>query len=146
MPELVRGVAWHRYPKATRLMITADGGGSNSSRSRLWKAALQDLADDLQMELQVCHFPPGTSKWNKIEHRLFCLITKNWRGHPLTSYQTIVNLIGSSTSKTGLTVRAAMDTNDYPPGQKVSDKQLAAIHCVPSEFHGEWNYTIHPRQ
>jgi hypothetical protein len=141
-----REMGCHRYPKATRLMITADGGGSNSSRSRLWKAALQELADDLQMELQVCHFPPGTSKWNKIEHRLFCLITKNWRGRPLTSYQTIVNLIGSTTSKTGLTVRAALDTNDYPTGQKVSDKQLAAINCVPSEFHGEWNYTIRPRQ
>jgi hypothetical protein len=141
-----REMGCRRYPKAKRLMITADGGGSNSSRSRLWKVALQDLADDLQMELEVCHFPPGTSKWNKIEHRLFCLITKNWRGRPLTSYQVIVNLIGSTTSKTGLTVQAALDTNDYPTGRRVSDKQLATINCAPAAFHGEWNYTIRPRQ
>jgi hypothetical protein len=134
-----------RYPGATRLMITADGGGSNSSRSRLWKVALQDLADELHLELEVCHFPPGTSKWNKIEHRLFCLITKNWRGRPLTSYQVIVNLIAKTTSKTGLTVRAALDTTEYPTGQKVSDEQLAKVRCTPAEFHGEWNYIIHPR-
>jgi len=141
-----REMGRRRYPKAKRLMITADGGGSNSSRSRLWKVALQDLADGLRMELEVCHFPPGTSKWNKIEHRMFCLITKNWRGRPLTSYQVIVNLIGSTTSKTGLTVRAALDTNNYPTGQKISDTQLAAVNCVPAAFHGEWNYTIRPRQ
>jgi len=141
-----RQMGRRRFPRATRLMITADGGGSNSSRSRLWKVALQELADELKLELEVCHFPPGTSKWNKIEHRLFCFITKNWRGRPLTSYQTIVNLIGSTTTHTGLTVRAALDTHDYPTGRKVSKKQLDALNCTPAEFHGEWNYTIRPRE
>jgi len=140
-----REMGCRRYPNATRLMITADGGGSNSSRSRLWKVALQDLAEELKLELQVCHFPPGTSKWNKIEHRLFCFITKNWRGRPLTGYQVIVNLIASTTSKAGLTVRAALDTNHYKTGMKVSDKQLARVNCTPAEFHGEWNYTMRPR-
>jgi hypothetical protein len=141
-----REMGRQRFPKATRLMITADGGGSNSSRSRLWKVALQDLADELNLELQVCHFPPATSKWNKIEHRLFCFITKNWRGRPLTSYQAIVNLIASTTSTKGLTVRAALDEHEYPTGRKVTDKELAAVNCTPAEFHGEWNYTIRPRQ
>ena len=140
-----REMGRERFPRATRLMITADGGGSNSSRSRLWKVALQELADELKMELQVCHFPPGTSKWNKIEHRLFCFITKNWRGRPLTSYQAVVNLIASTTSTKGLTVRAALDTGEYPTGRKVSKEQMAAIKCTPAEFHGEWNYTIRPR-
>jgi len=140
-----REMGCQRYPHAQRLLITADGGGSNSSRSRLWKVALQDLADALKMELQVCHFPPGTSKWNKIEHRLFCFITKNWRGRPLTSYQVIVNLIGSTTTQHGLTVRAALDTNAYDTGRTVSDEQLASVDCTPADFHGEWNYTIHPR-
>ena len=135
-----------RFPRATRLMITADGGGSNSSRSRLWKVALQDLANDLDMELQVCHFPPGTSKWNKIEHRLFCFITKNWRGRPLTSYEVIVNLIANTTTKTGLTVRAALDPNRYETGIEVSDQQLARVHWTPAPFHGEWNYTIRPKK
>jgi len=135
-----------RFPRATRLMITADGGGSNSSRSRLWKVALQDLANDLGMELQVCHFPPGTSKWNKIEHRLFCFITKNWRGRPLTSYEVIVNLIGNTTTKTGLTVRAALDPNRYETGIEVSDEQLAQVNWTPAQFHGEWNYTIRPKK
>ena len=135
-----------RFPRATRLMITADGGGSNSSRSRLWKVALQDLANDLDMELQVCHFPPGTSKWNKIEHRLFCFITKNWRGRPLTSYEVIVNLIGNTTTKTGLTVRAALDPNRYETGIEVSDEQLAQVNWTPAQFHGEWNYTIRPKK
>ena len=135
-----------RFPRATRLMITADGGGSNSSRSRLWKVALQDLANDLGMELQVCHFPPGTSKWNKIEHRLFCFITKNWRGRPLTSYEVIVNLIGNTTTKTGLTVRAALDPNRYETGIEVSDEQLARVNWTPARFHGEWNYTIRPKR
>ena len=134
-----------RYPHATRLMITADGGGSKANRSRLWKVALQHLADKLRLELQVCHFPPGTSKWNKIEHRLFCFITKNWRGRPLTSHQVIVNLIGKTTSKTGLTVRAALDTHLYRTGRKVSDNALRAVNCTPAAFHGEWNYTIRPR-
>ncbi len=133
-----------RFPRATTLMITADGGGSNSSRNRLWKVALQELADDLGMVLQVCHFPPGTSKWNKIEHRLFCFITQNWRGRPLTSYEVIVNLIGSTTTRTGLTVRAALDTNHYETGIEVSDEQLGRVHCRPARFHGEWNYNIHP--
>jgi hypothetical protein len=134
-----------RYPRAKRLLITADGGGSNSSRSRLWKAALQDLADDINLELHVCHFPPGTSKWNKIEHRMFCFITSNWRGRPLTSYQAIVNLIASTTTLHGLTVRAALDSNHYDTGLVVSDEQLASLNCIRSEFHGEWNYIIRPR-
>ena len=140
-----RAMGRRRYPKARRLMITADGGGSNASRNRLWKVALQELADDLNLELQVCHFPPGTSKWNKIEHRLFNFITQNWRGRPLTSYQVIVNLIGSTTTRHGLKVRAALDTGHYETGIKVSDEQLAGVNCTPHEFHGEWNYTICPR-
>ncbi len=133
-----------RYPQATRLMITADGGGSNASRSRLWKVALQELADDLGLELHVCHFPPGTSKWNKIEHRMFNFITQNWRGRPLTSDQVIVNLIGKTTSKTGLKVRAAIDTRKYKTGLTVTDEQLARVNCTSHEFHGEWNYAIRP--
>ena len=135
-----------RFPRATKLMITADGGGSNSSRNRLWKLSLQSLADDLGLQLQVCHFPPGTSKWNKIEHRLFCFITKNWRGRPLANYQTIVNLIASTTTKTGLTVRAALDEKPYETGIAVTDEQLAKLKITPNEFHGEWNYTIKPRR
>jgi hypothetical protein len=135
-----------RFPRATTLLITADGGGSNSSRNRLWKVALQNLANDLELALQVSHFPPGTSKWNKIEHRLFCFITKNWRGRPLTSYEVIVNLIGNTTTKSGLTVRAALDTNHYETGIEISDEQLARVHCTPAKFHGEWNYTIRPRK
>ncbi len=135
-----------RFPRATQLMITADGGGSNSSRTRLWKVALQGLANDLDLPLWVCHFPPGTSKWNKIEHRLFCFITKNWRGRPLTSYEVIVNLINNTTTKKGLKVRAALDTNRYETGIEVSDKELARVHCTPAEFHGEWNYTVRPRK
>jgi hypothetical protein len=134
----------NRFPKATKLLITADGGGSNSSRNRLWKVALQELADELGLCLEVCHFPPGTSKWNKIEHRMFCFITKNWRGRPLTSYETIVNLIAKTTAKSGLTVRAALDTNAYATGTHVSDEALSQVHITPAHFHGEWNYTIHP--
>ena len=135
-----------RFKRATRLMITADGGGSNSSRNRLWKVALQELANETNLELQVCHFPPGTSKWNKIEHRLFCFITKNWRGRPLTSYQTIVNLIGSTSTKAGLKVRAALDTAEYETGIKISDQELARVNCKRAAFHGDWNYTIRPRK
>ena len=135
-----------RYPRATELMITADGGGSNSSRNRLWKVALQGLANDLGLILRVCHFPPGTSKWNKIEHRLFCFITKNWRGRPLTSYQVIVDLIASTTTETGLTVRAALDTNEYETGIDVSDEQLAKLRLTRAKFHGEWNYKVRPRK
>ncbi len=134
-----------RFPRATRLMITADGGGSNSSRNRLWKVALQELANETDLELQVCHFPPGTSKWNKIEHRLFCFITNNWRGRPLVSYQTIVNLIGSTTTKTGLTVRAALDTTEYETGIKITDEELARVNCRRAAFHGDWNYAIRPK-
>jgi hypothetical protein len=135
-----------RFPRATRLLITADGGGSNSSRNRLWKVSLQKLADTLGLSLEVCHFPPGTSKWNKIEHRLFSFITKNWRGRPLTSYQVIVNLIAHTTTKAGLVVRAALDTNVYETGIDVSEDELAKIRLSPAKFHGEWNYTIRPRK
>ena len=135
-----------RFPRATELMITADGGGSNSSRSRLWKVALQGLADQLGMKLQVCHFPPGTSKWNKIEHRLFSYITSNWRGQPLVSHQAILNLIASTTTTTGLVVQAAMDTNTYETGIKVSDEEMAKLRLRPGAFHGNWNYAIAPRK
>jgi hypothetical protein len=134
-----------RFPRASELLITADGGGSNGSRSRLWKASLQALADDLEMKLFVCHFPPGTSKWNKIEHRLFSFITQNWRGRPLATHQTIVQLIASTTTRTGLTVKAALDTNHYDTKIKVSDQQLARLQLKPHKFHGEWNYTLSPR-
>ena len=135
-----------RFPQAKELLITADGGGSNSSRSRLWKVSLQELADDLGMKLFVCHFPPGTSKWNKIEHRLFSFITKNWRARPLVSLEVIVNLIANTTTRTGLTVKAAIDTNRYPTKIKVSDEQIRALRLKPHEFHGEWNYTLSPRK
>jgi len=135
-----------RFPRADQLMITADGGGSNSCRSRLWKVALQELADKIALKLTVCHFPPGTSKWNKIEHRLFCHITHNWRGKPLVSHQAIVSLIAATTTKTGLTVKAALDTHTYDTGIKVSDEELAKIKLTPLEFHGDWNYTIRPRK
>lgn len=135
-----------RFPRAHELLITADGGGSNSYRSRLWKVALQDLADTLELKLRVCHFPPGTSKWNKIEHRLFSYITKNWRGRPLTSHQAVVNLIASTTTTTGLTVRAALDTHKYETGLKVSAEQMASLNLRPADFHGEWNYSIAPRR
>ena len=134
-----------RFPRATELLITADGGGSNSSRNRLWKKSLQDLADELGMTLNVCHFPPGTSKWNKIEHRLFCFITKNWRGRPLTSYQTIVSLIASTTTKTGLMVRAALDSHQYETGIAVSDDELQHLRLTRAKFHGDWNYSVSPR-
>lgn len=134
-----------RFPRAHELLITADGGGSNSCRSRLWKVALQELADQTGLTLRVCHFPPGTSKWNKIEHRLFSFITKNWRGKPLLSQQAIVNLIASTTTKTGLIVRAALDNTPYETGIKVSDKEMAKVRLKPAKFHGEWNYSIVPR-
>jgi hypothetical protein len=134
-----------RFPKARSLLITADGGGSNSSRCRLWKTSLQELADDLGFKIAVCHFPPGTSKWNKIEHRLFSFITQNWRGRPLVSRQAIVNLIGATTTKAGLVVKAALDTTPYQKGIKVRDEELAAVRIVPHKFHGDWNYDILPR-
>jgi hypothetical protein len=135
-----------RFPRATELLITADGGGSNSSRNRLWKKSLQCLAEELGITLQICHFPPGTSKWNKIEHRLFCFITKNWRGRPLTTYQLIVNLIASTTTKTGLIVRAALDPRQYETGIEVSDEELEQLSIAPAKFHGDWNYSIKPRR
>jgi len=133
-----------RFPRATKLMITADGGGSNGSRNRLWKVALQGLANELGLRLEICHFPPGTSKWNKIEHRLFSFITKNWRGRPLTSYRVIVNLIAHTTTKAGLLVRAALDKSHYETGIEVSDEELARVRIIPAKFHGEWNYGIRP--
>lgn len=135
-----------RFPRACELMITADGGGSNGYRCRLWKVALQGLADRLDLKLKVCHFPPGTSKWNKIEHRLFSYITSNWRGQPLVSLEAIVNLIASTTTKTGLIVQAALDNNVYETGIKVSDEELACLRITPCDFHGEWNYIIAPRK
>lgn len=134
-----------RYRGARELLITADGGGSNGSRCRLWKVALHDLAAHLAMPIHVCHFPPGTSKWNKIEHRLFSFISQNWRGKPLVSHQVIVNLIAATTTKTGLRVRAEVDAGKYPKGVKVSDKDVAAIRIERDKFHGEWNYSILPR-
>lgn len=132
------------YPQATQLLLTADAGGSNGYRSRLWKVALQWLADRIGLRIAVCHFPSGTSKWNKIEHRLFCYITKNWRGKPLTSRAVVVNLIGQTKTRSGLKVRAELDTNAYPTGKRISDEQLAAVHLTPDPFHGEWNYAIDP--
>jgi hypothetical protein len=135
-----------RFPHARKLMITADGGGSNSRRNRLWKLSLQHLADELRLPLDVCHFPPGTSKWNKIEHRLFSFITKNWRGRPLECHQTIVELISSTTTETGLLVRAALDQAGYETGIKVSDEEFAQVLLKKSDFHGDWNYTIRPHR
>lgn len=133
-----------RYPQAKELLVTADCGGSNSSRTRLWKVALQELADELGLRLTVCHFPPGTSKWNAIEHRMFCHITQNWRGRPLTSYVVIVQLIGKTKTAAGLQVRAELDEHTYPPKETVTDEQLAKVRLHPASFHGEWNYTIVP--
>jgi hypothetical protein len=134
-----------RYPKASRLMITADGGRSNGHRLRLWKIELQRLANELRIPITVCHLPPGTSQWNKIEHRLFSFITLNWRGKPLRSLKTMVQLIAATTTTTGLTVRAELDENKYPKGMKISDAKLAAIKLVRHAFHGDWNYTISPQ-
>lgn len=133
-----------RYPRAKELLITADCGGSNSSRTRLWKVALQDLADDLGLRLSICHFPPGTSKWNKIEHRMFCHITQNWRGCPLTSYAVIVQLIGNTKTTTGLQIRAELDENTYPTKVTVTPAQLATVRLTPAALRGEWNYAVAP--
>ena len=133
-----------RYPKAKQLLITADGGGSNGSRSRLWKAALQELADELKIDITVCHFPPGTSKWNKIEHRMFSYITLNWRGRPLVSHEVLVNLIGHTTTAGGLKIKAELDSRKYPLGEKVSPEAMANIKITPAAFHGDWNYVIRP--
>jgi len=131
-----------RYPKATQLMVTADAGGSNSYRNRAWKVELARLAADTGLEITVCHYPPGTSKWNKIEHRLFSFVTKNWRGKPLTSYRTIVELVGATKTKTGLKVLAEWDQGSYPTGVAITDAELAAVPVELHEWHGEWNYTI----
>jgi hypothetical protein len=139
------GTGRARYPAARRLLITADGGGSNGSRVRLWKWALQRLADETGLTIAVCHLPPGTSKWNKIEHRLFAFITQNWRGRPLVSYAVILNLIAATTTTTGLTVESYLDTDPYPAGQKISDAQMATLRLRRDDFHGEWNHTIAPR-
>jgi hypothetical protein len=135
-----------RFPRATGILITADGGGSNGVRTRLWKVALQALADEVGLPLSVCHLPPGTSKWNKIEHRLFSYITQNWRGRPLMSREAIVSLIGETTTEAGLRVEAELDASDYPTGIKVTDEELAALNLKRAAFHGEWNYTIAPRR
>ena len=133
-----------RYPKAKSLLITADGGGSNGYRLRLWKVELQGLVNELGFPISVCHLPPGTSKWNKIEHRLFSFITKNWRGKPLLTHQVIVNLISATTTKAGLRVKSRIDERIYAKGRRISDKELAEVNLEPHAFHGEWNYTIHP--
>jgi Rhodopirellula transposase DDE domain len=134
-----------RYRSPRRLLITADSGGSNSSRNRLWKHQLQEFADETGMILEVCHFPPGTSKWNKIEHRLFCHITRNWQGVPLETLEVVVQLIGSTRTSEGLEVHAWLDEAHYQKGRKVTDTDFAEIHITPDKFHGEWNYEIHPR-
>lgn len=134
-----------RYPQADRLMITADGGGSNGSRVRLWKLELQKLADETGLSLQVCHYPPGTSKWNKIEHRMFCHITQNWRGKPLVSRPAVVELIAATTTKTGLTVQCELDESNYAKAIKVTDAEMAALNITTDAWHPEWNYTISPR-
>jgi len=139
-----RQMGQRRFPGAKDLLITADGGGSNSPRSRLWKVCLQELADDLGLRLHLCHFPPGTSKWNQIEHRLFSFITQNWRGEPLVSHEAIVSLIASTTTRTGLVVKAALDTDRYETAIKVSDAALARLRLKPHSFHGEWNYVMSP--
>ena len=135
----------NRYPRARRLLVTADGGGSNGHRVRLWKVELQTLANMLGFPITVCHLPPGTSKWNKIEHRLFSFITINWRGKPLRSFKTMVQLIAATTTTAGLTVRAELDESKYPKGVKISDAQFAAINLARHAFHADWNYTISPQ-
>jgi len=142
---------WHSmgqplYPAARRLLITADGGGSNGYRLRLWKLELQKLADELGLSIMVCHLPPGTSKWNQIEHRLFSFITQNWRGKPLISHEAIVSLIAATKTATGLRVRCELDTGRYPKGVRVTDDELASVNLHRDDFHGEWNYTIAPRR
>jgi hypothetical protein len=134
------------YPRAKRLLITADGGGSNGVRCRLWKVELQGLADEVGLRISVCHFPPGTSKWNKIEHRMSCHITENWRGRPLVSREVVVNLIGHTTTDTGLAIQSELDEGIYPTGRKVSDEQMEGLSIRREKFHGEWNYTILSRQ
>jgi hypothetical protein len=135
-----------RHRQAARLLITADSGGSNSSRSRLWKVELQKLSNECGLEIEVCHLPPGTSKWNKIEHRLFCHVTRNWQGQPLETIEIVVNLIGSTTTESGLKVYAELDASTYEKGRKVSDEEFEQVNLKPSRFHGEWNYVIRPNR
>ena len=132
------------YPQARQLLITADSGGSNGARVRLWKWELQQLADETGLTISVAHFPPGTSKWNKIEHRLFSFISQNWRGKPLTSHEIIINLIAATTTTTGLAVKSKLDSNIYPAGVKVSDQQMAQLKLRRDRFHGDWNYKLLP--
>jgi Rhodopirellula transposase DDE domain len=141
-----RQMGRERYPEASELLVTADGGGSNGARNRLWKRELQRLADETGLSISVCHFPPGTSKWNKIEHRMFCHITRNWRGRPLISHELIVNLIGSTTTQSGLTIAAELDRNAYPTGITVTNEELASVRLEKAAVHGDWNYTILPHQ
>ena len=136
----------HAYPDAKRLLVTADAGGSNGPRNRLWKVELQRVADATGLEVSVCHFPPGTSKWNKIEHRMFCWITENWRGRPLVSREAVVELIANTTTREGLSIRAELDENEYPTGVKVSDEELAGVRIRRSAFHGDWNYMVSPNK
>ena len=135
-----------RFPHATEILITADSGGSNGSRSRLWKVALQTFADRTDLKVTVAHFPPGTSKWNKIEHRLFCHITQNWRGQPLASHEIMVRLIGQTSTRHGLKVKSALDCHSYPAGKKVSDEELAQVNLHRAKFHGDWNYVVAPKK
>ena len=138
-------MGYKRYSELDELLITADAGGSNGYRTRLWKLEIQQLSDEIDAPITVCHFPPGTSKWNKIEHRLFSFITMNWRGKPLRTYQTIVNLVAATTTETGLDVRCDLDDAEYEKGRKVADEEMATINIRPHRFHPEWNYTISPR-
>lgn len=135
-----------RFPNAKRLYITADGGGSNGSRCRLWKTELQQFVNEINIPIEVSHFPPGTSKWNKIEHRMFSQISKNWRGKPLESLAVIVNLIASTTTETGFHIKCGIDNKEYQSGIKISDEELAKVNLEQNEFHGEWNYTIWPQK
>jgi hypothetical protein len=141
-----RHMGQSQYGTAKQLLITADAGGSNGARVRLWKVELQKLADETGLRIAVCHFPPGTSKWNKIEHRMFCHISQNWRGRPLVSHEVIVNLIANTTTEKGLRVQSALDTGLYPKGIKVTDAELATVRLTPSIFHGDWNYSVAPRR
>lgn len=134
------------YKDAAELLITADGGGSNGSRNRLWKVCIQKLAEETGLKISICHFPPGTSKWNKIEHRMFCHITQNWRGKPLVSHEAMVSLIGGTTTRRGLKIESLLDENKYETGIKISDKELAGLNLARDDFYGEWNYTISPRK
>jgi hypothetical protein len=141
---------WHQmgnptYPRAKRLLISADGSGSNGSRNRLWKLELQRLADDIGVRISVCHFPPGTCKWNQIEHRMCFHITENWRGRPLVSREVVVNLIGQTTTQTGLAIHSELTENSYPTGKAVTKAQLENLSIKRDKFHGEWNYTLVPR-